>query len=187
VLCCPWTSAVFLFILKFFAWELCHPCDPTSYSASIPPQGGFQCSWCDVSTPARCPCLCSVSLDPTVYALVKGDNITERSASQRGRAATKLTDTGSTGAHNASLTPLLTSRYYQGDTSLFANLSLSVPSVLPISRDAPARLSQSFRSKINTQKKILTFPTHLNTKPGCIEIYCTTSFPPESALYPEYY
>jgi len=32
-----------------------------------------------------------------------------------------------------------------------------------------------------------TFPNHPNTKPGSMEIYCTTSFPPESALYPEYY
>jgi len=31
------------------------------------------------------------------------------------------------------------------------------------------------------------FPTHPNTKLGSMEIYCTTSFPPESALNPQYY
>ena len=61
--------------------------------------------------------LCSVSLDPTVTLLIKGDNTTERGASLRGRAATKLSDTGKTSAHNASHAPLLTLITCQADTS----------------------------------------------------------------------
>ena len=67
--------------------------------------------------------LCSVS--PDRYARVKGDNTTERGASQRGRAATRRSDTGMTSAHNASLAPLLTLRHCQGDKS--SPFSVSVP------------------------------------------------------------
>jgi hypothetical protein len=62
--------------------------------------------------------LCSVS--PDRYACVKGDNTTKRGASQRGRAATRWSDTGTTSAHNANafaFAPLLALRHCQGDTS----------------------------------------------------------------------
>jgi len=53
---------------------------------------------------------------PDRYALVKG-NITDRGESWRGRAATRLSNTGKASAHNASLAPWLTLKHCQGDTS----------------------------------------------------------------------
>ena len=112
---------------------LSHLCDPTSYSALYPQRGSFLCCRCFASTPAWCPCLwCSVSLDR--YALVKGDNTTERGASQRGRAATRLFNTGGISARNASLAPVL-----GGNETRAPLLSGCLVQILPISRDAPAR------------------------------------------------
>ena len=74
------------------------------------------------------------------YALVKGLLITEH----RGEAGRpRLSDTGRTDAHNASLVPWLTLRHGQGDEfSLLSSFFVVGPPVLPIARDAPARLSK---------------------------------------------
>jgi len=45
-------------------------------------------------------------------------------------------------------------------------------------------VTQAVSYSLRYDKK--TFATHPNTKPGSMEIYCTTSFHPEFALYPEY-
>ena len=65
--------------------------------------------------------------------------------SRRGRAAARLSDTGRTSVHNASLAPLLTPRHCQGDKSSPFSRPFDVRMctlVLPISRDTQARLSQ---------------------------------------------
>jgi len=55
---------------------------------------------------------------PDRDTLVKRDNTTDHGSSQRGRAATELSDTGRTSTHNASLAPLLTLRNCQAELSL---------------------------------------------------------------------
>jgi len=101
-----------------------HPCDPTSYSASIPPRGGFPCSWRDVSTPARCPSLCSASLDPTVYALVKGETISP-SAARRKKAGRPRSCPTQGGLVRATLASRLCSlRGTIKETQAFSRISL---------------------------------------------------------------
>jgi len=61
-------------------------------------------------------------------------------AERQGHGALRPRDNST---HNSSLAPLLTLRHCQGDkSSPFSRPLLSVPEVLPISRDAPARLSK---------------------------------------------
>ena len=63
------------------------------------------------------PVFMSCLARPDRYALVKGDNTTEHGASQRGRAATRLSNTERTSAHNASRPLLLTLSHCPADTS----------------------------------------------------------------------
>jgi len=62
------------------------------------------------------PILCPFLFRPT-RPLRSCQRITDRGASRRGRAATRLSNTGRIDAHNASLAPLLTLRHCLGDTS----------------------------------------------------------------------
>jgi hypothetical protein len=69
----------------------------------------------------RCFQSCVVPLSGVLFRptrpLRSCQRITDRGASRRGRAATRLLDTGRIDAHNANLAPLLTLRHCQGDTS----------------------------------------------------------------------
>jgi len=69
-------------------------------------------AFCEVGAvlPLSCgaPVFMSCFARPDGYAFVKGDNTTEHGASQRGRAATRLSNTERTSAHNASRPLLLT-------------------------------------------------------------------------------
>jgi len=106
----------------------------------------------------RCAPVCGVLFRPT-RPLRSCQRITDRGASRRGRAATRLSDTGRIDAHNASLALLLTLRHCQAGTSspfsrLFVCLS---PRILPISRDAPARLAKVVSS---SEDGFSLSPTH---------------------------
>jgi len=118
-------------------------------------------AFCAVGAVLPLPCGAPVSMfcfaRPDRYALVKGDNTTERGASLRGRAATKLSDTGKTSAHNASLAPL---RHCQGDTSSpFSSFCCPVLQDLPnlagltrtLPRDCQKWTKQSFLSSTCSQ------------------------------------
>ena len=63
----------------------------------------------------------------------KWRNTTNHVALQRGRAATKLSNTGSISVHTTSFSPWFTLRHFEG--SPFSPFSRRVPLLLPISRD----------------------------------------------------
>jgi len=101
-------------------------CDPASYSAAFSPCGGFLCSRCGAINLGSL--VCGVLFRP-IRPLRSRESIIDHGASRRGRSATRLSDTGRTDAHNASLVPWLTLRHGQGDEfSLLSSFLCRSPS-----------------------------------------------------------
>jgi len=122
---------------------------------------------------------------PDRYALVKGDNTTVRRASLRGRAATKLSDTGKTSPHNASLAPLLTLRHCQEETRALPSgpVVVSPPSFCQ-SRGTHEHSPASLSKVVSTVLPLLNTLTdsQLGTKPDTQTHDAIFSFLPSSNI-----
>ena len=118
-----------------------HPCGPTFYSAAYSRCASLRFG---ASTLAWCPMFCFAR--PDRYAFVKGDNTTDRRASRRDRAATRLLTQGrlvhATIAFVFARFEALSRRKELFCWSLF----------LPISREATARLPKVGPRKFKEQR-----------------------------------